>query len=61
METGQYYPDMFWEYCFDDYLVGLDAHSVSEMARRYHEAAFWNEMGEQEMIMKATKQQLVER
>lgn len=46
METGQFYPEMFWKHCPDDYLVGLDAHSVSEMARRYHEAAFWNEMGE---------------
>lgn len=46
MEIGQYYPDMFWKHCPDDYLVGLDAHSVSEMARRYHEAAFWNEIGE---------------
>ena len=46
METGQYYPDMFWKYCPGDYLVGLDAHSASEMVRRYHEAAFWDEMEE---------------
>ena len=46
METSQYYPEMFWRYCPDDYLVGLDAHSVSEMVRRYHAAAFWNEMEE---------------
>lgn len=42
MEANWYYPEIFWKYCTDDYLVGLDAHSVSEMMRRYHYSAFFD-------------------
>ena len=42
MEANWYYPEIFWKYCTDDYLVGLDAHSVSEMMRRYDYSAFFD-------------------
>ena len=42
MEANWYYPEIFWKYCTDDYLVGLDAHSVSEMMRRYHYSTFFD-------------------
>lgn len=40
MERNCFYPDEFWKFSHENYLVGVDAHSVEEMERRYRYAAF---------------------
>lgn len=42
MEKSWFYVEKFWKYCSDDYLVGLDAHSVAEMMKRYGYATFFD-------------------
>ena len=37
-----FYQEEFWDFQDQDYLVGLDAHSVTEMTKRYHYAAFFD-------------------
>lgn len=40
MEKDWFYEDRFWKLCHLDYLVGLDAHSVAELIKRYHYSVF---------------------
>ena len=40
IEKNWFFEELFWNLCSQDYLVGLDAHSVTEMTKRYHYAAF---------------------
>lgn len=42
MEKNWFYEDKFWKFCRQDYLVGLDAHSVAELTKRYHYATFFD-------------------
>lgn len=42
MEKQWFYQELFWNFCDQDYFVGLDAHSVTEMTKRYHYTAFFD-------------------
>lgn len=42
IEKNWFFEELFWDLCSQDYLVGLDAHSVTEMTKRYHYAIFFD-------------------
>lgn len=42
MEKNWFYQERFWDFCDADYLVGLDAHSVAEMTKRYRYMIFFD-------------------
>lgn len=42
MERNWFYEELFWNLCDQDYIVGLDAHSVTEMRERYRYTLFLN-------------------
>lgn len=43
IERDEFFPGLFWKYAKDDFLIGMDAHSVAELRRRYCFAAFLEE------------------
>ena len=42
MERNWFYEELFWNLCDQDYVVGLDAHSVTEMINRYRYTTFFD-------------------
>lgn len=42
MERSWFYEELFWNFCNQDYIVGLDAHSVTEMINRYRYTTFFD-------------------